>query len=101
MKKIILTFIIKTFFKDKDGRIDLSDLDLTGFDVFFSGLKANKIYNGFQKADFISNLNQVAIVISNKSQKSKKTYNSWQQSNKIDNEFQEAFFIRNKNQKIK
>jgi len=69
MKKRILTFIIKTFFKDKDGHIDLSDLDFTGFYVFFSGVKAEKIYNGFQQANFISNRNQQAKDINNDHQK--------------------------------
>ena len=61
--------IKELFSNDKDGSIDLRDLDLKGLDVNLNRLKARRIYNGHQKAD---------IYIYNSFQEAKYIYNNRQ-----------------------
>jgi len=112
MKKRILTFVLKTFFKeeflrqklskkeleillkhqlDKSGDINLTNLNLKGFDVYLDDLKADYINNSFQEAKSIDNIFQKADNI----------YNKGQQADNIINAEQEAKSIDNKNQKQK
>ena len=91
MKKRILTFVLKTFFKDNNGYIDLSDLDFRGYNVSFS----------LVKADYISNSDQQAKTISNGGQESKYIFNDYQKADSISNKHQESIVIDNDNQKLK
>ena len=82
--------IIKHFFTNKFGNIDLSKLDFRGLTVFLEELKAYKIFNIYQQAEFIFNYHQKANSVNNK----------WQQAKYIDNEQQQAEEIDNKGQTI-
>jgi len=102
MKKRILTFIIKTFFKDNNGNIDLNDLDFRGFNVYIKKLKANNINNVEQEAVFyIYNIEQKAKLISNGWQKAEDILNDYQEAKSIDNKFQQADSINKTGQKFK
>jgi len=70
--------IIKRFYTDKSGDINLMNLNLKGCDVYLSGIEANLISNVSQKAKEIFNQDQIADDI----------YNGRQQAKIIDNKGQ-------------
>ena len=84
--------IIKRFYTDKAGNINLSYLNLKGCNVYLSGIEAEYINNVSQKAKEIFNQNQQA---------EKYIANGYQRSNEIYNCSQKAKYISNKNQKLK
>ena len=91
MKKRILIFVLKTFFKNRFGNIDLSRLDLKGLNIDLSRIEAKNIYNNHQQAERIFNDYQNAKKISNYFQTAK-IY--------IDDSFKQAKSIENDNQKL-
>ena len=68
--------------------IDLSDLDLKGFNIELNGLEAENIFNYNQKAKRIFNHNQKAERISNNRQQAKFINNRLQEAKRIDNDNQ-------------
>ena len=87
--------IVKALFTDKNGLIDLCNLDLRGLKVFLHGLKAEKISNSKQEAKWIHNEFQKAISIYNCSQKAKEIKNKDQKAESIDNDNQKIMVIPN------
>ena len=71
--------IVKALFTDKDGDIDLCELNFPGIDVFLSELKAKNIYNDNQEAEEgIFNYSQEAEEINNNGQEAVKILNKVQ-----------------------
>ena len=72
-------------FTDKDGHLDLSDLDFRKVKgkVMLTRMKAKVINNSFQEAVGITNAHQEAYDIDNSSQEAKKIDNTWQEADEI------------------
>ena len=83
---------------DRNGLINASELNLDGYAVDFSGIRAKTIFNRYQKADGIYNDNQQAEEIFNTSQEADGIYNNHQKAEEIDNYNQKARAIYNDDQ---
>lgn len=108
-KEQIKEWLIKNAL-NKDGEIDLSNINFEGIKINFSGIKAEninnmrqeakqKIWNDEQKALGIDNEKQIADRISNFSQQAGLIINGYQQSSwRISNAKQKASEINNEEQ---
>ena len=85
-KKEKLEILMRHFYNKKTNELDLRGLDFGDMDVNLSNIKANNIWNDYQKANTIYNSHQ---------QVKEKIYNCYQQANEIVNSSQIANDISN------